>query len=562
MTGPYHYTPYFWLIVTSIAFLVVLVICCIRRRTAPGAVPLSILMALTIPWVLANGLLLAGKDGAARIFWFKLHGIFILPMATASLCFVLEYAGLGRWLTRRSIALLAVVPLAFAMLILTNGMHHLVWTRIWFDGSIVVHRGPAHWVAIGYGFFLSLLQLVVLVRLFLQSPRHRWMALWLILALVSSRGASVLEIAFRNPAAPLNLMVLILPLTLLPYVFAIVRFRMFEVVPVARDAAIDSMTEGFIVLDAESRFADINEAAQRLLGLAKAKVIGKKAEKVLEAYPDLSAIVRNPEETRCELSLGTATACYYQASTSPITDRRGFRLGWFIMLQDITEQKLSQARILGQERALATLGERELLARELHDGIGQLAAAAHLQAGFARDLLTRGSIAQVESCLRDLADTTQEIKKSIREYLVGVKTGSPTGDGFLTGLRNFIEHYNLRYGIQTELVVPLELEKRRMEPTLEAQLQPIIYEALINVRKHSGARSARVIFAPSESRVRVTIEDDGCGFDPDGLSGSRGFGLRSMQGRAHSLGGDLEVDSVPGKGTLVSIEIPWRKDKT
>jgi signal transduction histidine kinase len=262
------------------------------------------------------------------------------------------------------------------------------------------------------------------------------------------------------------------------------------------------------------------------------------------------------------VSLGTGNASYYQASSSPIIDRRGFQLGRFILLQDITEQKLSQARILDQERALATLRERELLARELHDGIGQLAAAAHLQVRFAGELLAGGNIAQVELCLHDLADTTQEIKQSIREYLAGVKTCSSTGEGFLTGLRKFIGVCNQRYGIQTELVVPPELEKRQINPTMEAQLQPIIHEALINAGKHSGARSARVIFAPSENRIRVTIEDDGRGFEPEALGGSQGFGLRSMRGRADSLGAGLEVNSTPGKGTRVSIEVPWQKDTT
>ena len=87
------------------------------------------------------------------------------------------------------------------------------------------------------------------------------------------------------------------------------------------------------------------------------------------------------------------------------------------------------------------------------------------------------------------------------------------------------------------------------------KLQPIIQEALTNVRKHSGARSARVIFTPCESQVRVTIEDDGRSFNPE--APGEGFGLRSMRGRAEALGVRLEVSSTPGKGTLVSMQVPW-----
>ena len=153
------------------------------------------------------------------------------------------------------------------------------------------------------------------------------------------------------------------------------------------------------------------------------------------------------------------------------------------------------------------LKERELLARELHDGIGQAAAAAHMQIACAREFLASGDTASLESCLHSLADLTQEVKKYVGDYLMGVKTGPSAEQGFLTGIQQYIDKYSQKYGIHTELVIPPKLVEQRIDPTIGAQLQPIIQEALTNVRKHSGARSARVIFTPCEGHVRVTIED-------------------------------------------------------
>jgi PAS domain S-box-containing protein len=487
----------------------------------------------------------------------------MLPMVTVALCFAVEYAGLVKWLTLRMFVILAIVPITFTLLVFTNGLHHLVWKRIWFDGCVRTDLGPAHWGAIGYGYFLSLLHLTVLAWLFVRSPRHRWVVIGLIFALFSLRGASFFGLVFRNPVAPLNPMVLVLNLALLPYAFAIVRFRMFEVVPVARDAAVECMADGLMVLDAENRVADVNQAAQKLFGITRQKVAGLQVAQVLEAWPDLLECVRNnPGETECEVSFGDTSALCYQASISHIIDRRGFQLGRLIMLRNITEQKRAQAQVLDQERALAMLKERELLARELHDGIGQTAAAAHMQIACAREFLARGDTASLESCLHNLADTTQEVKKSVRDYLLGVKTGSSAKQGFLPGIRQYIGQYSQKYGIHTELVAPPELEEQPIDSTIEAQLQPIIQEALTNVRKHSGARSARVIFTPCESQVLVTIEDDGQSFNPEAVSDNQGFGLRSMRGRAEALGGRLEVNATPGKGTLVSIQVPWRKEDT
>ncbi|MCD4763903.1 MAG: hypothetical protein K8R28_07785 [Desulfobacterales bacterium] len=70
-------------------------------------------------------------------------------------------------------------------------------------------------------------------------------------------------------------------------------------------------------------------------------------------------------------------------------------------------------------------------------------------------------------------------------------------------------------------------------------MQPIIQEALTNVRRHSGACTARIIFALNDSELRVTVEDDGRGFDPEEIGEKAGFGLRSMRGRADMVGACL-----------------------
>jgi signal transduction histidine kinase len=159
-----------------------------------------------------------------------------------------------------------------------------------------------------------------------------------------------------------------------------------------------------------------------------------------------------------------------------------------------------------------------------------------------------------------LAEVTQETKESVREYLLGVKTRSSAEQDLLTVLHQYLNQYSYNYGIRTELVAPPELEGKRMDSTVEVQLQPIIQEALTNVRRHAGASSARVIFAVCNGQIQITIEDDGRGFDPAKIRENQGFGLRSMRGRADMVGARLDVNSAPGKGTQVIIQVPWQKE--
>jgi PAS domain S-box-containing protein len=560
MAWSYTYTPHIWLILASAAFLAVLGIWVVRYRSMPGAIPFVVLVAGAIPWVLVKGLELASTDNASRIFWFKFEAALLLPLVNVGLCFDLDYTGLGRWLTRRVLVLLAIPPLAYALLIFTNGIHHLVWARIWFDGYVRANPGPAIWAATAYGFFLSLLGLMVLAWLFVRSQRHRWIAGGLIVASLSIRCAFLTRFADWNPFAPIDPMVVVLNFDLLLCALAVFSFRMFDVVSVARDTVIEEMADGMMVLDTKNCIADVNRAAQKLLDIVRSKVIGRQVAEVLQAYPDLLRLFHNSGKTQCEVSFEITHARWYQVSVLPLFDRRHFQLGRLISFHDITEQKRTQERLLDQQWTLATLRERELLARELHDGIGQMLAAAHLQVKAADEHLARGDTVSVESCLHRLAEVTQETKESIRGYLLGIKTRSFAEQGLVTVLHQYLNQYSHNYGIHTELVAPPELEGKRIDSTVEVQLQPIIQEALANVRKHAGACSARVIFGVCNGQIQITIEDDGRGFDPGNIGESAGFGLRSMRGRADMVGARLEVNSTPGKGTQVIIQVPWQKE--
>jgi PAS domain S-box-containing protein len=202
-------------------------------------------------------------------------------------------------------------------------------------------------------------------------------------------------------------MVTVLNFTLLPYALAIFRFRMLDVVSVARDTVIEGMADGMMVLDTGNRITDVNEAVQELLGIVRSKVIGRQVAEVFQAHPNLLRSVRDSSETQCEVLLGDTHSRWYQVSISPIFDRREFQLGRLISFHDITEQKRAQAQLLDDQRTVAMLRERELLARELHDGIGQMLAATHLQVKSACELLARGDTVSVELCLHRLAEVPQ-----------------------------------------------------------------------------------------------------------------------------------------------------------
>ena len=556
----FEYTPYIWVTLATLVFPVALVFHALRNRSVPGAVPFLVVLVTVIPWIVGNGLELLSADDETRIFWFRFQAVLFLPVVTAVLCFVIEYSGMGIWLARPVLAVLAVPVLAYFILVTTNNYHYLVWKEISVDGFVRVAHGPANWAVIGYGGLLSLLHIAVLVRLFVRSPRHRWIAGWLIIAPFITRAGYFLSITDWNPFAPVNPTVIAVNVAVVPYAFAVFRFHMFDVVSVARDTIFEKMRDGMIVLDAGNRIVDLNETVQELIGVVRSKVLGRRAEDVLHDYPDLLGIVGNSAGMKGEVFFDGSCARWFQVSASPIADgRRRIQLGRIVWLHDITDERLARTQMLDQQKTLAKLEERELLARELHDGVGQMLAAAHLQAESAIELLARGDGGMAETCLRRLTDVTREAKGSIRGYLHGVKA-APRGQGLVPPLRGALDDFSRDYGIRTEFVVPSDLRNAQIGAAVETQVLPIIREALTNVRRHAGAGLVQVTVASSDGYIQVTVEDDGRGFEPEEVVEKQGFGLRSMRGRAESVEGYLEVDSAPGEGTRVTVRLPMRKE--
>ena len=542
--------------VTGVCLSSVVTIYSWRHRSVPGATGLAFLMFFSGIWLMACILEIAATDFPTKVFWFQIEEFCLLPIAVAGLAFALGYAGFDIGLNRVTIILVTIPTLFFIPLSFTNDAHHLVWANIWIDERVHSTPGVFDYGMMGYGILLSVVTISIFIWLFVRSPLQRWPVGLILLNMLGSRTLYFLNVAGVNPVEPLEMIELASNIIFLNYFVALFYFRMFNVVPVARNRATEQMRDGMIVVDRENRIVDLNRAAQGLIGVTRSKVIGRRAVEVFAAYPDLLDLVLTPAATQDEVWLGDARC--YQVHISPLVGRRNFGLGKLLLFSDISEEKRTQKQIEDHQRKLASLEEREWLARELHDGVGQALAAAHLQCKTASELFAQGHVAGIGTCLNQLAEVIQEGKAQVGDYLFGVKTWSSNGQ-FFSGLRHYVLNYSQNVRIETDLVIPQEIENECLGEAIETQLQRIIQEALTNIRKHAGARSVRVIFALDNGEVKIIMEDDGRGFDPAALGDYRGFGLRAMTGRAEAVGAHLEVKSTPDKGTQVIVRVPWKR---
>jgi nitrate/nitrite-specific signal transduction histidine kinase len=263
---------------------------------------------------------------------------------------------------------------------------------------------------------------------------------------------------------------------------------------------------------------------------------------------------------QAEVSIGegAARSCC-EASVSAIVHPRGWSLGRVVLLYDVTGRKRAEAQILDHQRALATAAEREHLGRELHDGFGQVLGYAKLQIAAARARLSQGDLATADGYLANLEHVVQDAHTDVREFLLAIRTGIGPDRAFTVALREYLREYSRSYGIETAVETASDLELAGLGPAAEVQVLRVIQEALTNARKHAKAALVRVSLEARDHVIVAAICDDGLGFDATAVEND-GYGLRFMRDRAAAIGGDLQIHSAPGEGTVVILTVPNRKE--
>jgi signal transduction histidine kinase len=213
---------------------------------------------------------------------------------------------------------------------------------------------------------------------------------------------------------------------------------------------------------------------------------------------------------------------------------------------------IENARLYERGRELTFVEERTRLARDLHDSVVQKLFGVVLAAQSADTLFDRdpaAARAQVQR-LRELA---QDAIQELRSLIFQLRPAAVESEGLAAALSGHVQV--LRRVHRREIDLQLAGEPRR-RPGIDEEVFRIAQEALHNALKHSGATRLGVSLEEDEGRLLLTVTDDGVGFDPGAAEHrSRRLGLTSMEERARAAGGTLRIDSVPGAGTEVTVEV-------
>lgn len=231
---------------------------------------------------------------------------------------------------------------------------------------------------------------------------------------------------------------------------------------------------------------------------------------------------------------------------------------------DVTERKQTEARLERRTRELRLLHgrmaevqerERENLARDLHDTIGTELSAIGLTLGVARLRAGKGEADSIPDTLAHAERQVEQVIRSVRHFIAELRPGILEDYGLIAAVRAIADRTAERTGMTIEVEGP---EDVRFAKETETALYRIVQEAMANVVKHAKATRVRLSLRQSADGIRLSIRDDGRGFDPEesrGATPSGGIGLIGMRERAAAIGARFSVTSGPGKGTEVVVEV-------
>lgn len=221
-----------------------------------------------------------------------------------------------------------------------------------------------------------------------------------------------------------------------------------------------------------------------------------------------------------------------------------------------TALAMRHAHLLAQERDVAVMAERNRIARELHDAVSQTLFAANLLAG------TLARTEDLDETLRGQAQTLERLNRSalaeMRMLMFELRPDALHGARLTELLQQAVEALAGRTDIRSSV----QLEAGDGPPPAQrVQLYRIAQGALSNIARHSGARNVHVSWTqPSTGSGRLRIADDGCGFDPE-TDRPGHFGVENMRERAAQLGAQMRLNSAPGEGTEIIIELNWEEER-
>ena len=341
-------------------------------------------------------------------------------------------------------------------------------------------------------------------------------------------------------------------------------------------AIVESAMDAIITIDSAHRIVLFNRAAEQVFRCRREEALGGPIERFLPvryraAHPGhLERFAQTGISSRRMGDATTLTAIRADASEEfPIeasisqTEVGGKRY-FTVILRDITARKQAEDKLRRQQDELRELSaqvleareeEKTLIARELHDELGQLLTAMKMDLSWLRERLPRTDPA-LEDKAQQMNEVLDQTVGSVRRIAADLRPLMLDDLGLADAAGWLVEDFARRSGIECRIDLPPAERLEALGRDTSVTVYRVLQEALTNIARHSGAKHAWAALEAANGALTLEIEDDGRGITLAEMTKSRSLGVKGMRERVLYLGGELEVSRAPRGGTRVRARVP------
>jgi PAS domain S-box-containing protein len=584
-----------------------------RKGTAVWAKAYAVMMGIAAWWTIFYVIELFIPAIEGKELANKLSTIAANPIGVAWFVFALLYTGRERSVTRRNVIIMLLFPAFTILAQWTTGWHGLYTTadKLIPAGPFMVRSpelGPIFWFQLVTSYLMVVAGLVLLIIAFIKWPLpYRGQAGILVGAAFVPFIANIITNFDLLPLPNLDYTTLSFNITGLLMFWGLFQFRLFNLAPVARRTVVDSMEDAVFVIDNKNQVVDINLAAQKLFQKTADQAIGNPVNNLVQQQ-DLLAMYQEIDNLRTEIFIdvvnpqpGEQNWRSYDLTISPITDQPQQVRGRLVILRDITAQKLVEKELRQQKQLLQDLAEEYRKAKEdaeaantaksafLANMSHELRTPLNAIIGYSEMLQEDAEIEDYETLPTDL----QRIEQSGRHLL-----------GLINDILDLskIEAGKMQMHFETFSVNPVIEDVAEMVRLLVAQnnntlalavnadvttitadlikFRQVLYNLLSNAAKftESGDIQLTAVHETINDHDWLTIRvaDTGIGMTDEQIGrlfqpfvqgdnsttrkyGGTGLGLAISRHFCHMMGGDIAVDSEPGRGSIFTIHLPFQQ---
>jgi PAS domain S-box-containing protein len=313
-------------------------------------------------WAITYSCELSSQTLPAMHRWVNLEYLGIAPLTLTWTVFIILFTGKDKWLTKRNIALLCIIPVLTLFIVWTNPLHYLHYQRLSVDHSgtfpmLHIKYGPWYQVFTTY-FYLNLaLGLYFLVSTFKKHDRiFRKQKNIVLVASLIPWAANLLYLLGFTPINHLDVTPYAFTISSLIVSFGLLRFKLFDIVPVARGKIVEAMRDGVLVVDILGRVIDVNSQMKSIL--SSKKIIGSKLRHLIPNEKILHKLIQKRENGKIELQQKVNNNIrYFEVDVNPMYEKGDIYTGIIILFRDITERKVAEEKLNEQSKELINLNQ-------------------------------------------------------------------------------------------------------------------------------------------------------------------------------------------------------------